>query len=52
MLVFTMMDVICAILLLLCVGVILFLLVVNGILSIIEKVFKKHSNGDDDNVVK
>lgn len=52
MILFTMMDVICGILLLLCFGAIPFLFVVNGILSIIEKVLKKHSNGDDDNVVK
>ena len=52
MIVYTIGDVICAILLLLCVGAIPVLFVVNGILSIIEKVFKKHSKGDDNDVIK
>lgn len=47
MIVYTIGDVIGIILLLLCIGVVIFLWVTTAILSLIEKGLKKHSKGDD-----
>ena len=52
MFVYTIDDVVAVIFLLLVVCVVIFLWATNSILSLIEKGLKKHSKGDDDNVVK
>lgn len=48
MIVYTIGDVIGIILLLLCIGVVIFLWATTEVLSLIEKGLKKHSKGDDE----